>query len=347
MGIHDRDYARAGAPRNAGGGIGARLTVVHWLIIINVAVFAFDVLFPKQIHVGLGTAWVEGVDRSRPTFVDETSPQTLEPGLLGYRIVQQDPATGAPKVVGFERFTVMPVLQGIGHFSTLKAFTHLEIWRFLSYQFLHANVTHIAFNMIGLWVFGPVVLRALGSTRMFLAFYMTCGIFGAFLYLILNLLGWQLGALPGLLITQPWMPLVGASASIFGVLMASAKVAGDDVLEVFFVIPMKTRVAAYVFFAISAANLLVFRGQNMGGDAAHIGGALAGFWLIRKPHLLLDFFDDFLGSPRRESAGGKRGGASSRVDRILEKVSRDGMAGLTDRERKILARETERNRGVR
>mgnify|MGYP001223827548 CR=1 FL=1 len=343
MGIYERDYIRNDAPSTGGALRRSGLTVIHWLIIINIAVFALDMFLPR-IQVGLGEAWVQGADQSLPSHVDRTSPEVRGDGVMGYRIIQKDPSTGQLKVVGYERFTVMPLLQGIGHFSTLKAFAHLEVWRFITYQFLHANITHIGFNMFGLWVFGPVVLRALGSGRTFLAFYLACGIFGAFLYLILNLLGWQLGALPGLLITQPWVPLVGASAAIFGVLMASAKVAGDEIVEVFFILPMKLKVAAYLFFAVAAANLLIFRGSNIGGDAAHIGGALAGFYFIRKPHLLLDFFDDFLGSPRSDSGAHRKPRRQSRTDRILDKVTREGMAGLTERERRTLARASQRNR---
>ena len=343
MGIHDRDYSRH-SPRPIGPMFPRGLTVVQWLIIINIAVFVVDRFLPP-IQVGMGQVWIQNANQDAPSRIDRTvQPQDLGNGMLGYPILQQVPNSGQVAVVGFERFRVMPLLQGIGHFSTLKAFTHLEIWRFITYQFLHANTSHILFNMIGLWVFGPMVLAALGSGRLFLAFYLTCGICGAFLYLILNLLGWQLGPNgPGFLVTQPWVPLVGASAAIFGILMAAAKVAGDAEILVFFVLPMKIRIAAYVFFAIAAANLFVIQGGNQGGDAAHVGGAIAGFILIRRPHWLLDFFDDFLGSSR---PGSRRPSpkAHSKIDRILDKVHREGMSSLTERERKALARHAERPR---
>ncbi len=342
MGIYDRDYARADAPGARPRGVLGGLNVVQWIILINVAVFVLGMVMPR-IQINLGRHLFENADPSAPMSIVTTAQQTPW-GVPGNPIVQTQASTGRPEIVGFDLFETMPLLLGIGHFSTLKAFTHLEIWRFITYQFLHANLSHILFNMIGLWVFGPPVLRHLGSGRTFLAFYLVCGIFGAFLYLILNLLGWQFGALPGLLISQPWVPLVGASAAIFGVLMACAKVAGDDVLEVFYIIPMKTRVAAYLFFAIAAANLLFIRGHNIGGDAAHIGGALAGFFFIRRPHLLLDFFDDFLGAPRSAPKGVRASRSTQRVDRILEKVAREGMGSLSPREKRELGRASGRPR---
>ncbi len=337
MGIHDRDYARPPRPRGMGFGPGGGpLTVVQWLIIINIAVFLLDMVFPS-IQVGLGREFLPTANQSLPATVLTSSPQQLAPGIYGYPIVQTRPGSIRPDLIGWQKYMAMPMLQGIGHFSTLKAFVHLELWRFITYQFLHANVSHLAFNMLGLWVFGPGVLRHLGSAKLFLAFYLACGIFGAFLYLMLNMLGWQFGSLPGLLITQPWVPLVGASAAIFGVLMASAKVAKDDMLMVLFVIPMKTWVAAYAFFAIAVGNL-VLSGKNAGGDAAHVGGAIAGYILIRKPEMLLDFFDDFLrtkSGPR--GAGRKRtGGRQSKVDQILDKVAREGVGALTPREKRTL-----------
>ncbi len=348
MGIHDRDYARparsSGSFGPLGGVGGGGLTVVHWLVIINVAVFMLDIVMP-QIQVTLGRQFGDNVDRSIPMSVVKGSPQQVQPGIFAYPIVQIPPGGTRPELVGYEQYMPMPMLQGIGHFSTLKAFTHLELWRFITYQFLHANISHLVFNMLGLVVFGPGVVRHLGSSKLFLSFYLACGIFGAFLYLILNLLGWQFGAVPGLLITQPWVPLVGASAAIFGVLMASAKVAKDDMLMVLFVIPMKTWVAAYAFFAIAVGNL-IFSGHNAGGDAAHVGGAIAGFILIRKPELLLDFFDDFLRAPRSDAPRRRRGGAASKVDRILDKVAREGMGSLSSREKRTLERAAKSGRSV-
>ena len=111
-------------------------------------------------------------------------------------------------------------------------------------------------------------------------------------------------------------------------------------LMVLFVIPMKTWVAAYAFFAIAVGNLIL-SGSNAGGDAAHVGGAIAGYILIRRPELLLDFFDDFLRTPRSGSAS--RG---NKVDRILDKVARQGVGSLSPGEKRTLEKATKAGRGA-
>src|SRR5665647_862095 len=61
-------------------------------------------------------------------------------------------------------------LEYLGYFSVAKAIYHLQIWRFITLQFLHANLQHIGYNMIALFFFGPIAEQYLGSKR-YLAFY--------------------------------------------------------------------------------------------------------------------------------------------------------------------------------
>jgi len=177
-------------------------------------------------------------------------------------------------------------------------------------------------------------------------------VFGAVSYLLLNLLGNILPfALPGLLINDIYTPLIGASAGVFGVLVASAFVAPNAVVLVFFILPMKLWQVAYGFVALAALNLLL-SGHNAGGDAAHIGGALAGFYFIRHTHLLRDFFDFFTLS--RKSRGSRRSTAASprsrrtpddtEIDRILAKIATQGLHSLTDAEKRALRTATEARR---
>jgi len=88
--------------------------------------------------------------------------------------------------------------------------------------------------------------------------------------------------------------------------MAAAFIAPNAQILLFFIIPMRLRTAAYAFTALAAVNL-ARGGNNAGGDAAHIGGALAGFYFIRHTHLLRDFFE-ILGPSRKHKAGRAAGG---------------------------------------
>jgi len=307
MGIHDRDYIRQRPP---GGGMGVArgaMTMTTILILINVGVFLLDqMLFRANVSIEIAD----------PPF--QTSPP------VGWSVKSVEP------------------LFALGHFSTYTAFTELQFWRFVTFQFLHGSSTHLLFNMIGLYFFGPAVERFLGSRKRFLAFYLICGIFGAFLYLLLNLVGNLVNAsIPGLLVGPIVTPLIGASAGVFGILMASAYIAGKEVMYVFMVLPMKIRTGAYLLVAIAAANLFIIQGSNQGGDAAHLGGAAAGFFFIRRHHLLHDFFD-ILGpskkgkGKRKRSKKAKPAVDDAKLNKILDKVRDEGLHSLTDKEKKLL-----------
>lgn len=257
--------------------------------------------------------------------------------------------TQAGDLVGSLRYRVTDWLNALGHFSTAKAFVWvnhfgqivpaLEVWRLVTFQFLHANLTHLALNMIGLWIFAPFVEQPLGPKR-FMAFYLMCGISGGLVYLGLNFADTLGITLPGVLHVDPTTPLVGASAGVFGVIMACAHVRPKmEMMLLFPPIPLRMRTLAYGYVAVSAVNLFLIQGNNQGGDAAHLGGAAAGWFFVRNPHLLRDFFDVFA-PPRRSTTPRARGPRTSRDDaeRLLRKIDARGLSSLTPRERELMAR---------
>ena len=224
------------------------------------------------------------------------------------------------------------------HFSTQDGFLGIQFWRFFGFQFLHANPPHLLFNMIALYFFGGLVERSLGGKR-YLAFYLLCGLFGAVLYMLLNLGGVLIGKeVPGLLFNDIRSPLVGASAGVFGVLLAGAYLAPKVKVLVFFIIPMQLKTMAYLFVGIAVYTVLT-SGDNAGGEAAHLGGAAAGWYFIRNPRHLSGFFD-FLGKadPTSEHFAFRKSEKiqDDQVDRILDKVHRKGLPSLTTKEKKIL-----------
>lgn len=238
-----------------------------------------------------------------------------------------------------------------GHFSTRLGFGALEVWRLVTFQFLHADgIWHLGFNMMGLYFFGGLVEQYLGKKR-YAAFYLMCGLCGGLLYLVLNLLGFWGLSLPGALGVDPGTPLVGASAGVFGVIIACAFIAPTSVVQLIFPpIPLKMRTFAYGYVAFAALNLL-WGGNNAGGDAAHIGGAVAGYFFIRRPHLLREFLDVFGNSSTPKGRPGPRPGKKAKgaeeaeVNRVLDKVQRSGLHSLSDAEKKVLQRATDERRG--
>ncbi len=163
-----------------------------------------------------------------------------------------------------------------GYFSIDTAVLGLQVWRFITLQFLHVNIQHIALNMIALFFFGPIVEQVLGSRR-YLAFYLLCGIASGIMFVLL----WATHFLH----VDPRTALIGASGSIYGVLIAAAMIAPDITVMFDFFIPMKLRTLAWLFLGLASYRVFT-NGENAGGEAAHLGGAAAGFALIKNPWLL-------------------------------------------------------------
>lgn len=408
MGLADRDYLRerpgdgmfAGRAGGTGGrrslGILGLFSFNTWLIVINVAVFflngtMFDapalqrpLFYGEQFtpEFAARASFAQREDARR--FTEETlkrefaaNPQPVRQLFLSQPvlpIVERPPPGTAPgNPVGRLNVRMVSWTESWGHFSTREMFwPGLGVWRLVTFQFLHANLTHLAFNMMGLYFVGGLVEQYLGSKR-YAAYYLTCGIFGAVAYLLLNFLGnyvFPNARIPGLLFDDPAVPLVGASAGIFGVLMAAAYIAPNEIIHVMGIVPARLKPAVYVFTAIAAVNLF-WGSRNAGGEAAHLGGAAAGYFFIRRTHLLRDFFDIF-GSSKPGSRG-SRGGPGlgiaaapprpaaprptaaqvdppsmppGELDRLLGKIRSSGMQSLTPEERGVLERESRARGGA-
>ncbi len=243
--------------------------------------------------------------------------------------------------IHFLAITVMPRLYDLGNLNVEQAFVRLEVWRLITFQFLHdpRNIMHVLFNMFGMWIFGPMVERYLGGKK-YLAFYLVCGLAGGVLFTILTLVG----VLPNGIHST----LIGASAGVFGVIVACAYVSPNTRIQLLFPpIPMKMRTFAYGYVGIALVSLLMGT-DNAGGEAAHVGGAIAGFFFIRHSHLLTDFFDVFGDSrPGKGKKVSKKsayrnykntpGPSQDDIDKILQKVSQHGLASLSEKEKKVLA----------
>lgn len=244
-----------------------------------------------------------------------------------------------------------------GHFSFLEGVQHLQVWRFFTYQFLHAGGWHLFGNMLMLFFFGSMVEQHLGSRR-FLGYYLLCGVGGALLYLLLLGIGQVLPAerVPFLLVGALDTPLIGASACVMGVLIGAWRVAPDATVLLFFIIPMPLRVLILIVLLMDV-YIVMTGGGNAGGSAAHLGGVVVGLALMANPRWLN--FTERLPSMRRFSPDNLRRKAKlssfqrnikrqqdleREVDRILEKVNREGLQSLSRGEKRTLQQATEKQR---
>ncbi len=202
----------------------------------------------------------------------------------------------------------------------------LQLWRLITYQFLHGSMLHILFNMLGLFFLGPTLERHWGSKR-FLIFYLSCGAAGGLFYLLLVVIGFL-----------PALPMVGASGAILGMLAACAILFPHFVVFIF-LFPVPIRVAAIAFTAVYLITLIT-RGANAGGDAAHLAGMAAGAIYVFSQGWRGRFRLKIQSSRRQEKIAAERN-LQVELDRILQKVHTSGIHNLTPKEKKLLRRATE------
>lgn len=141
-------------------------------------------------------------------------------------------------------------------------------WQLLTYGFLHGNLYHIFFNMLGLWMFGREIELLMG-TRRFLVYYLVCVVGAGIVQLVV-------AAIEG-----GFYPTVGASGGLMGVLLAFALAYPNRrIMLIFPPIPMPAKYFVLIFGLLSL--YLGFSG-NVPGVAhfAHLGGMLFGFLLLR------------------------------------------------------------------
>ena len=229
-------------------------------------------------------------------------------------------------------------LRNFGAFAIQSAVFDFRIWEFVTFQFLHASLGHVFFNCMGIFFFGPWLERWWGPKK-FLIYYLLCGVAGAAFFTFL--------VFTGLLPDDDFLsPLVGASAGIYGILIGVAVVAPNlRVALLFPPIELSMRQLAIALMAISVGSILFKYGHNEGGEAGHLGGAILGFILMRFPQLL--GHGDGSTIARRPAASPRplpklqprtelEAKQDSAVDKILDKISREGFQSLTQEERDFL-----------
>jgi membrane associated rhomboid family serine protease len=224
-------------------------------------------------------------------------------------------------------------------------------WTFVTYQFLHGGVLHLAFNMLALYVFGPPVEERMGG-RAFLSYYLLCGFGGA-------ILSFGLLQLP-----RPMGTVIGASGAIYGVALAFAWYWPNEPIYVF---PLPEPIAAkwLVAFAVIISLVLAFLSQADGvAHLAHLGGFAAGLvylktqdWRVTRAERRLRAAapPGVLVHPAARVARGSdahprpsrpadRDRAQHEIDRVLDKISASGLQSLTPAERKFLTEISKRMR---
>ena len=219
-----------------------------------------------------------------------------------------------------------------------KLLTHF--WTPVTYMFMHDGIWHILFNMLWFYWFGQIFEEFLGKKRT-LGLYFMGGLAGAFLFVFsYNVFPFftHVNAAAG-------STLVGASASVMAIMVATATLLPDYTLPLILIGPVKLKWLVLFFIVI---DFLGITGLNAGGEISHLGGALIGFVYIRQ----LQKGHDWIGSivnafspkPKLKVVSNNTSRKSynlprqEEVDLILDKISKSGYDSLSKQEKEILFR---------
>ncbi len=219
-------------------------------------------------------------------------------------------------------------------------------WAPLTYMFVHASLGHLFFNMLMLFFFGPPLEGRWGG-REFLRFYVVCGLGGAALSFLF---------LPN--------SIVGASAALYGVMIAFALNWPRAPIYVFGIFPVEARFLVGFMALVSLLSAAESaQGSNV-AHLAHLGGLITG-WLYlkadwrtgaairnatkaaaRSRRLAIVPRDESDDQPTRARAGrqGEEDALYDKVDAVLDKISAEGMSALTPEELRLLDQVSRKHR---
>jgi len=265
------------------------------------------------------------------------------------------------------------------HYFTAQNF---EIWQPITYMFMHGSFGHLFFNMFALWMFGAALENAWGEKR-FLLYYMVCGIGAGLIQLLVT--GLQIHFLsqniPPDVIREiyengaqilrerqnysisEWGALnlainattVGASGSVFGLLLAFGMMYPNSVIYIYFLLPIKAKWFVIIYGALEL--VLGITGTNDGiAHFAHLGGMLFGFFLIlhwnkgnrffrfkmpsfKKKRHRYTVSSNYQYDPRSlndEDYNYQKRQREEKTNRILDKISKSGYESLTREEKEFL-----------
>lgn len=252
-------------------------------------------------------------------------------------------------------FKGIPAYNVIIHYFALQPLggNSFEIWQLVTYQFLHGGFSHILFNMFALWMFGVEIENAWGSKK-FLTFYLLSGIGAGLLHMFLSPLLTGLG-----------VPTIGASGSVYGIMIVFAMMFPERLIYIYFLIPVK---AKYLITILIVMEFMLVDSASSGvAHLAHLGGALVGFlYIIFDKNSNTTFKNMFKKQSNTYSTSSSSNSRTSytssytrkddkvqdakyydvnenneeiteeEIDKILDKISQSGYSKLTEHEKKIL-----------
>lgn len=240
------------------------------------------------------------------------------------------------------------VIDNISLPLSLQGMVH-KPWTLITYMFTHIEIFHILWNLITLYWFGQI-LSDYTSPKKIIPLYLMGGVAGALITILL------FSVVP---VFQPYLdsPMVGASAGITAIIIAAATLVPNYRINLMFIGSIKLIYVALFVLFIDILSVASY--NNIGGNIAHLGGALMGYVFIlqykkgRDWTLWINRFLDWIKNlfkitPKSKMKVAYKRGVSDeaynynkkvtqeQIDIILDKISRSGYESLSKAEKEIL-----------
>lgn len=253
-----------------------------------------------------------------------------------------------------------PAFEAFKNFFSLSGNLFFDLthpWVFFTHMFLHFDFFHILWNMLFLYWFGRIVGDFIGNQRV-LPLYLLGGLAGALSYLVFNNIAYG---------GQGFA--MGASGAVNAIVVAAAVISPDYIIRLLFFGDVKLKFIAAIVVLLSLMGLADL--SNTGGNIAHLGGALFGWFFILKlregtdlsigVNKILDkIVNLYKGVPDMQKARSRKGprmayknpnkkqakgNAASdavdlshqeKIDAILDKIKRSGYESLNATEKEYL-----------
>jgi membrane associated rhomboid family serine protease len=222
-------------------------------------------------------------------------------------------------------------------------------WSVFTYMFLQEEFWHLFFNMLMLYYGGKIFLQYFSDKQLLLT-YIFGGLFGALFFIL------AFNAFPVFENMKGHAFALGSSASVLSILIAAATYRPDYTLNLFLLGQVRMKWVAIVFVII---DFLSITKGNSGGHIAHLGGALWGFLyvsMLKKDFDIYKIFkkkakirvktvnsENYHKRPKTdEQYNAERAANQEEIDRILDKISKNGYSSLSDKEKEFLFRQSKK-----
>jgi len=247
-----------------------------------------------------------------------------DPGQLSYKPTLFTDAIKILVSVNFGIFLLQTIARTEGMFFPLfglvpkLVWSEFMLWQPFTYLFFHGGIWHVLINMFVLWMFGSELERLWGKEH-FLKFYFVTGVGAGLVTMIFGL--------------NSMTPIVGASGAVYGVLLAYGLTYPNRTVYLYGIVPIKS-----LWFVIGIgviAFMSSFDDVSQISHLTHLSGMVIGYFMLKRPIR----FNDLWFTIRKRTLEYKiqhdakktsqHQAIEREIDRILDKINRQGFDSLT------------------